>query len=68
MLREDPWMLDMDARDIALLAIAGYVAVTALARVMSAYRRKLLAEVRDQAEAEAQRQRQGSESERAKAA
>jgi len=58
----------MDGRDIVLFAIAGYVAITALARVMAAYRRKLLAEVRDQAEAAAQQRKRGPESERVKAA
>ncbi|MFO0897797.1 MAG: hypothetical protein U0836_10280 [Pirellulales bacterium] len=61
-------MLDMDGRDVVLLVIAGYLAITALARVMSAYRRRLLAQVRDEAEAEVQRRQQASEGERAKAA
>ncbi len=61
-------MLDMDGRDVVLLVIAAYLAITALARVMSAYRRRLLAQVRDEAEAEVQRRQQTSEGERAKAA
>lgn len=61
-------MLDMDGRDVVLLVVAGYLASTALARVMSAYRRRLLAQVRDEAEAEVQRRQQPSEGERAKAA
>jgi hypothetical protein len=46
-------MPDMDARDVAVFAVAAYLAVTSLARVMAAYRRKLLADVRQFAEAEA---------------
>jgi len=61
-------MLDMDGRDVALLVIAGYLAITSLVRVMSAYRRRLLAQVRSEAEAEVQRRQSTSEGEQAKAA
>lgn len=42
-----PWAR-MDARDLALLAVAGYVAVMTLVRLMLRRHRKLLAEFRRQ--------------------
>ena len=62
------WRLELDAQDVALLAFSGFVAITALARVMMAYQRRLMAQARDEAEAEVQRRRQGGEGERAEAA
>jgi hypothetical protein len=47
----------MDGWDVALLAGAGYVAVTVLVRFMLAERNKLLADFQKQIEAEQARQR-----------
>ena len=47
----------MDGWDIALLAVAGYVAVTSLVQLMLRRRRQLYEHYRRQAEAEADRQR-----------
>lgn len=47
----------MDGWDVALLAGAGYVAVTVLIRFMLAERNKLLADFQKQIEAEQARQR-----------
>jgi len=47
----------MDGWDIALLAVAGYVAVASLVQLMLRRRRQIYEQYRRQAEAEADRQR-----------
>jgi hypothetical protein len=56
----------MDGWSIALLALAAYLAVLSLVRLMIDHRRRLIAELR--AKFEAGRQRKGPASERQKAA
>jgi hypothetical protein len=48
----------MDGWDVALLAVAGYVAVSALVRLMLARRDRLLAEFRAQMAEEKRRRKQ----------
>ena len=48
----------MDGWNVAVLAGAGFVAVTGLVRLMLARRNRLVLDLREQAEAEQQRRRQ----------
>ncbi len=53
----------MDSWDIALLAVAGYVAVLALSRLMTRRRNQLIAELLDQARRQRGSAREGKSSE-----
>ena len=50
-------MFNLDRWDVALLAVAGYIAVVSLTRMMARYRDRFVAELQQQAAAEQQRQR-----------
>ena len=50
-------MFDLDRWDVALLAVAGYIAVVSLTRMMARHRDQFVAELQQQAAAEQQRQR-----------
>ncbi len=58
----------MDGWSIALVALAAYVAVISLVRLMIGYRRRLIAELRSQFDAGRQRRATESGSERHRAA
>ena len=49
-------MFDLDRWDVALLAVAGYVAVVALTRMMARHRDRFVTELQQRAAAEQQRQ------------
>ncbi len=50
-------MFDLDRWDVALLAIAGYVAVVTLTKMMAQHRDRLVADLERQAVAEQRRQK-----------
>lgn len=58
----------MDGGSVALLAVAGYVAVTVLVRFMLARRNKLLNDLREQALAEQKRRKRDARKQERKAA
>ncbi len=50
-------MFDLDRWDVVLLAVAGYIAVVSLTRMMARHRDRLVVDLQQQAAAEQKRQR-----------
>ena len=50
-------MFNLDRWDVALLAVAGYIAVVSLSRMMARHRDRFVSKLQQQAAAEQQRQR-----------